>query len=140
MKIPSDATRLASKNKTKSSKQSSKRYASSSPPSSEGSGSSTYKVRSGDTLWDIARQYGTATSRLRQLNGLGRSSRIYPGQVLQVGGGEGSDYVMYKVRRGDTLSRIASRYRTTIAKILAANGLTNPDNLPVGLTLKINLK
>ncbi|MCZ6507246.1 MAG: DUF5715 family protein [Acidobacteria bacterium] len=41
----------------------------------------TYRVRSGDTLWKIARRYGTSPQRLRQANAL-RSSRIYPGQLL----------------------------------------------------------
>lgn len=132
LKIPSSATRLKELN----SGSSGKTYAS----NKNGSGSSSrYKVRPGDTLWDIARKFGTTTSKLRSLNGLGRSSRIYPGQMLAVGG-SGSEYVVYKVRRGDNLSRIARKYRTTIAKILAANHLTDPDNIPVGCRLRINLK
>jgi len=47
------------------------------------SGSTTYRVRSGDTLYDIARKFGVSTSALRKANGL-RSSRIYPGDVLRI--------------------------------------------------------
>jgi LysM repeat protein len=43
----------------------------------------TYQVRSGDTLWQIARRHGTSPRSLQQVNGL-RTSRIYPGQVLRV--------------------------------------------------------
>jgi LysM repeat protein len=43
----------------------------------------TYRVRSGDTLWRIARRYGTSPQSLQRANGL-RSSRIMPGQVLTV--------------------------------------------------------
>lgn len=42
-----------------------------------------YRVRSGDTLWAIARAYGTTVSVLKSANNLG-SSRIYTGQMLEV--------------------------------------------------------
>lgn len=42
-----------------------------------------YRVRTGDTLWTIARNTGTSVSELRAVNGL-RGSRIFPGQVLQL--------------------------------------------------------
>lgn len=42
-----------------------------------------YRVRSGDSLWSIARQSGTSVPRLREANDL-RGSRIYPGQVLTI--------------------------------------------------------
>lgn len=46
--------------------------------------STTHHVRSGDTLSDIARQYGVTLSALRRLNGLGNRSMIRPGQVLRL--------------------------------------------------------
>jgi len=42
-----------------------------------------YTVRRGDSLWTIARSYGTSVSEIRSANGLD-GSRIYPGQVLSV--------------------------------------------------------
>jgi LysM repeat protein len=102
-------------------------------------GSTSHKVRAGDTLWEIARKYGTTTANLRRLNNLGRTGRIYPGQVLQVGGGTESaaDYVVYTVRRGDNLAGIAKQFGTSITRILAINQLEDPDNLQVGQTLRI---
>lgn len=98
-----------------------------------------YKVRSGDTLWDIARRFGTTTSAIRRLNNLGRSSRIYPGQVLAIGGsgGGGSNYVIHRVRRGESLSLIARKYRTSIARIIETNSISDPDRLRVGDQLRI---
>ncbi|MFK0296711.1 LysM peptidoglycan-binding domain-containing protein, partial [Streptomyces sp. NPDC090442] len=43
----------------------------------------------------------------------------------------------YTVRSGDTLSGIAARYGTTVAKLAAANHITNPDRIYAGQTLKI---
>jgi membrane-bound lytic murein transglycosylase D len=143
LKIPSSATKLKKKNKSES--RSPNVYASrdADEPSSGNTKSSgspkKYRVRSGDTLWDIARQFGLTTSKLRQLNGLGRSSRIYPGQQLVVTS-NGASYVTHKVRRGETLSRIAKRYRTSVSGIMTSNGLTDPDEIQIGTRLKIYTK
>ncbi|MFH1765359.1 MAG: DUF5715 family protein [Gemmatimonadota bacterium] len=42
-----------------------------------------YRVRRGDSLWDIAKSHGTSVDRLKQENDL-NGSRIYAGQLLQV--------------------------------------------------------
>ena len=42
-----------------------------------------YRVRSGDSLWSIARRLGTTVDRLKAENGLA-TSRIYAGQVIEV--------------------------------------------------------
>ncbi len=42
-----------------------------------------HKVRNGDSLWGIARSYGTTVERLKSANNI-RGSRIYPGQTLEV--------------------------------------------------------
>ncbi len=44
-----------------------------------------HRVRTGDTLWAIARAYGVNTESIMRWNGLKKSSRIYPGQKLVVG-------------------------------------------------------
>lgn len=131
LKIPSNASKLKNKNKTTS--KSKKTYASES--SSAKGEIKKHKVTSGDTLWDIARKYGTTTSNIRKINGLGRSSRIYPGQILKVV--RNAKYTVHKVRRGETLSSIASKYRTSIARIRANNNINDPDLLTVGTKLMI---
>jgi LysM repeat protein len=138
LKIPSDAKQLKQKNTVSKSSSS---YASTNKSSGGTSGKGevkSYKVRSGDTLWDIARRFGTTTSRIRSLNGLGRSSRIYPGQVLKVTSGK-VKYVVHRVRRGETLGAIARKYRTSVARIRANNSIDDPDLLRVGDNLKIYL-
>jgi LysM repeat protein len=53
------------------------------PPRKADSATTTYRVRQGDTLYDIARKFGVSTSALKRANGL-RGSRIYPGDVLHI--------------------------------------------------------
>lgn len=132
LKIPGNAKNL--KNKSSSSDT----YATIGSADNKAGEVKTYKVRAGDTLWDIARKYGTTTSSIRRLNSLGRSSRIYPGQVLQVA--SSGNYVIHKVKRGETLSAIAGKYRTTVAKIRVFNNINNPDRLAVGAKLRIQVR
>jgi LysM repeat protein len=53
--------------------------------SSASAGSASYTVRSGDSLWTIARRHGTTVERLQAENDL-RTSRIYAGQVIVLPG------------------------------------------------------
>ena len=52
-------------------------------PSNDTPSIAQHTVRWRDTLWDIARHYGTTLTEIRHVNGL-RSSVIHPGQVLQI--------------------------------------------------------
>lgn len=44
----------------------------------------TYTVKSGDTLYSIARRFGVSVSAIQRLNGLSSSSTIYQGQRLAI--------------------------------------------------------
>ena len=50
------------------------------------------------------------------------------------------EYVMHRVRRGETLSRIAMRYRTSMQRILEANNLRSGRMLRIGQRLKIPMR
>ena len=98
---------------------------------------STYTVRSGDTLSGIANKFGTSYQALASLNGLSNPNLIYVGQVLRVNGSANTGSVYYTVRAGDNLSAIAARYGTSYQSIAALNGLANPNLIYAGQTLKI---
>ncbi|MFD7285162.1 LysM peptidoglycan-binding domain-containing protein [Streptomyces sp. NPDC059863] len=53
-------------------------------PKAEPLGVGKHTVRPGDTLWELARTYGTTTERLQRLNGLGHSTLISAGHTLRV--------------------------------------------------------
>jgi LysM repeat protein len=44
---------------------------------------------------------------------------------------------LYTIQAGDTLSELADRFDTTVDELVAANGLTDPNNLQPGQTLLI---
>ncbi len=82
----------------------------------------TYTVRRGDTLGQIAERHGVRLSQLRQWNDL-RSSRIHVGQRLTMYGAEAPERLTYHVRSGDTLSEIAHRHGVSVRQVKAWNGL-----------------
>ena len=104
----------------------------------------SYTVQRGDTLWSIARRFGTTVGRLASLNGIQNPSLIYPGQVLRLPGHAGSGTVgasggpiTYTVRRGDTLWAIARRFGTTVSALAAENGIQNPSLIYPGQVLRV---
>jgi N-acetylmuramoyl-L-alanine amidase len=90
-----------------------------------------YKVQRGDTLSEIAALYALSTSDLLSLNNM-TSARLRVGQSLRVPGSE-SQSMNYTVRRGDSVSVIASRFN--VSPIL----LAKQNNIKKGL-IKIGQK
>ena len=94
-----------------------------------------YRVQSGDSLSVIAARFNTTVATLAMLNGLSRPYLIRPGQVLDVA--QPISLTRYQVKRGDTLGRVAKRFRTTVATLAALNGLRKPYLIKAGQTLVI---
>ena len=108
----------------------------------------TIVVRSGDTLNSIAARYGVSPSTLARANGITNPNRIYIGQRLVIPGtaattaqpkkaAPASSGGVYIVQRGDTLAKIAARYRTTVSALMALNGIRNPNVIWVGQRLRV---
>ena len=93
-----------------------------------------YVVKSGDTLWSIARKYNLSVNELKALNNLS-SNVLSVGQRLIVGKESSNDYV---VSAGDTLWAIAMKFNVSVDDIKALNNLSS-NNLSIGMTLKIPL-
>lgn len=108
------------------------------PPSGP---TTTYVVQRGDRLQSIAARYGTTVSELARLNSILNPDLIYVGQVLKVPGpgapAPPPTACTYWVKAGDTLSRIAVQYQTTVWAITIANNLANPSFIWVGQQLII---
>jgi LysM repeat protein len=100
-----------------------------------------YIVQRGDTLYSIARRYGTTVEAIAIQNHIVNPSLIYAGQRLVI---TGSVVVppphygkIHTVRAGETLYSIARRYGTTFWAIAVANHLSNPNIIYVGQRLVI---
>jgi LysM repeat protein len=91
-------------------------------------------VRRGETLSQIAAQYGTSVSAIVKLNGLKNKNQIVVGQKLKIpgsgstsggsGGATSGCSHKHKVRSGEWVWQIARDYGVSPYDILAANGLT----------------
>lgn len=98
----------------------------------------TYTVKSGDILSSIASKYGTTYQELARINGISNPNKIYPGQVLKIGGGSSipsTEY--YIVKSGDTLSAIAKKYGTTVNQLASWNNIANVNKIYVGQKLRV---
>ncbi|MCI8380925.1 MAG: LysM peptidoglycan-binding domain-containing protein [Lachnospiraceae bacterium] len=96
-----------------------------------------YVVRPGDTLWLLARRYGTTVDAIIRLNGL-PDDNLSIGQILKIpsAGETPAPYFEYTVRSGDSLWLLAQRFGTTVDAIKRLNGLSS-DNLSIGQLLRI---
>ena len=97
-----------------------------------------YTVKSGDTLSAIAEDYGTTADAIAKLNNIKNPDLISVGQVLNIRGNSKATVTTYTIKSGDTLSEIAQRHGTTVNAIASANGISNPNLISVGQTLRIN--
>ena len=95
-----------------------------------------YVVKSGDTLYAIARRYGLTVDALREANQLRNPALLSVGQALLIP----REDALYTVRRGDTLYAIARRFGLPLGCLIAANPqLADPNRIQIGQTLRIPL-
>lgn len=101
----------------------------------------TYIVKSGDTLWSIARNNGISVDELKRINGL-TSNSLSIGQVLKLkevttAPSTPATGETYTVKSGDTLYGIANRFGLTVDELKRINNLT-ANTLSIGQVLKVS--
>jgi membrane-bound lytic murein transglycosylase D len=108
-----------------------------------------YTVRSGDTFWDIAREHRVSVRQLASWNGMAPGDPLMPGKKLVIWSkskqpamlastkrGKGMvRKVGYQVRKGDSLSTIASRFAVNVRDIASWNDLNTSRYLQPGQSL-----
>ena len=118
-------------------------------PSTSTTTAATYTVKAGDTLGQIAANHQTSVNQLVQLNKLANPNLIYVGQVLTIKQATSASQsttatpakpaptATYTVKAGDTLSQIAASHGTSYQNLASLNHLSNPNEIYVGQTLKL---
>ena len=103
-----------------------------------------YTVKKGDSLWAIAKIYGTSVLDIKKLNNL-TNNNLYIGQVLKIPENYSDcqsmgapNYINYKVVKGDTLYSIAKKYGISVDTIVCDNALKN-NILNVGQNIRIRV-
>lgn len=113
-----------------------------------------YKIKSGDSLYKIAHKNNTTVPKLRKANGMKKGEVLKLGKVIKVPKQvisskkkkkvvkkstrrKTTTLAKYRIKRGDTLSSIARKNHTTVAKIRKANGLKKGAVLKSGHVVKV---
>ena len=111
-------------------------------------GTKSYTVRPGDSLWSIARQSDISIDRIARLNRIGRRDLLRVGQAMRLPlppafAAQLSDApskirkIQYKVRKGDSLSRIAKKFRIRVDDITQWNEISPQRYLQPGQALTL---
>jgi len=118
-----------------------------------------HRVRSGETIQTISSQYGVPSSTILAYNGLSSQAKLKSGKVIRIPlataskskktkvavakkdaakktAPSGEGVISYKVKQGDTLYALASRYNTTASEIRKLNHLKS-DQLRTGQVIRI---
>lgn len=120
-------------------------------------GKTLYVVRTGDSLWKIAKQADVSVASLVKLNQIGPRDILRVGHKVLIPGATTASSnapassiepvpskvrkIQYRVRRGDSLSRIAQRFRIRVSDIVSWNNM-NPERYlqpGEGLTLFVDV-
>jgi len=109
-----------------------------------------YTVRRGDTFWDIAREHRVSVRQVAAWNGMAPGDPLIPGKELVIwskttqptlASAEGTRgkamvrKVGYRVRKGDSLARIANRFSVNVRDIASWNDLNTSRYLQPGQSL-----
>jgi len=117
---------------------------------SSSSKTSSYTVKSGDTLSGIAAKHDMSLSDLLKVNNISSSKRIFPGDKIKVSGGLSSQQTQtpskpkaktstYTVKSGDTLGGIAVKYDMSLKSLLDLNPeYSTSSPLKIGAQLKVS--
>ncbi len=94
----------------------------------------TYTVRNGDTLSEIADMFDVSVNTIMWANDLKRGDIVRPGDVLIILPVSG---IQYTVKKGDTIEGLVKRFKSDSGDIIVFNGLNPEKPLEIGSTIII---
>lgn len=113
-----------------------------------------HKIKKGETIASIARRYKTSSNAISSYNNISKKKRLMAGQNINVpirgyrnvqvaanqkslNAQSKSQFIKYKIKKGDTLASIAKSFGTSVSDIKTMNQLRGSD-LKYGETIKVN--
>ena len=112
----------------------------------------TYTIRKGDSLWSIATEMGVNIGALSRWNNLHPDKKLRPGDKLKIKisetsrsleelhGKRAGKEIIYVVKEGDTLWRVAKKFNLTVSEIKALNHLSETDRIHPKDRLKLRVE
>ena len=102
---------------------------------------SSHVVKRGDSLWIIAKRYGTTTKKIQGLNNLS-TANLHIGQVLKIREGKndkpsGEYLKTYRVKPGDSPFQIAQLHKMPLERFMRINRLTPRNKIYPGQRLYV---
>jgi len=107
-----------------------------------------YTVVRGDTLSEIALEFGTTVHEIAGLNGIRNPNLIFTGEILKIDVTRplneikdvafDMNHIIYTIKRGDTLTSIAKRFNVTIESIAKLNDIHDINLIYAGDRLRIS--
>lgn len=88
-------------------------------------GTIEYKVVKGDSLYTIARAFNTTIENILKFNNIPNTNIIYVDQVIVIPLSP-PEAIIYTVKPGDTIYKIASKFGTTVMNLIEFNYLLPP--------------
>ena len=109
------------------------------PVIAQASRPTTYRVKSGDTVSQIAKRFGLSITSIAKLNNLGPKSLIRVGQVIKLVGNTPPEVEAesYRVKPGDTLLGIASHHKLTLSELTSINRISSSTLIYPGQLLRV---
>jgi spore germination protein len=92
-----------------------------------------YVVRSGDSIWSIARRFGVIPDSILDVNGLRPEESLVVGQSLVIPSAERA----YMVRPGDSIWSISQKFGVSVDSIVQLNNIVNPASIHPGMVIRI---
>lgn len=93
----------------------------------------THTIKKGETLWSIAKQYGTTVEKLEGLNPNVNPNALQIGSKIIVSGSN----IYHTVKKGDSVAELSAKYGSTIKEIKQWNNLQDVDKIFVGQKLRV---
>ncbi len=105
-----------------------------------------YRVKRGDSLSKIAKRFGVSVNTLKKVNTIRSAKSLQIGQKLAIPTSRNSyaalqetEVLTHKIQQGETLDRIAKRYKVDVAALKTYNKIKNAKKLQIGQRLDIPL-